>query len=168
MLIAGTVLPGTHTNSVVLHCKLQVQNVLSDGQNILLAKYTCLCSCDCSDSHYRTYVAIKHSVYYCTICFNIDRLCILFKRCTCLLYYFEQWRLWLLFRCCAVRPRWDQQISLLGILLACPHYLSAYLRIVTYVKPRLFAFVSTFIFLFRCSKPIVRIPDSAFKFKKNK
>lgn len=50
--------------------------MLSDGQNILLAKYACLCSCERSDSHYRTYVALATygTVFtICTTCYNIKR-----------------------------------------------------------------------------------------------
>jgi len=43
-----------NTNYVALHCKLQAQNMLSDGQIVLLAKYAFLCPCERSDSHYRT------------------------------------------------------------------------------------------------------------------
>jgi hypothetical protein len=51
--------------------------MLSDGQNIFLAKYACLCSCERSDNHYRTYVALAlYSTVFtiCTTCYNIKRI----------------------------------------------------------------------------------------------
>ena len=63
--------------------------MLSDRQNILLAKHACLCSCERSDSHYRTYVALASYATVFTICTTGYNFQLWHPRCVLITVYKE-------------------------------------------------------------------------------